>query len=138
MCGGPLVIGGAKNQLRCSVNREPGTSACANGRGVKCEAVETRVVEAVKGLLLQPEVIEEALREFGELQGEFEIVVRKERHMDELIVRVEAPEREHAGLAVRVRDALRAKIGLRPTIEFCPPGSLARTDLKSRRVRDER
>ncbi|MBV8150070.1 MAG: phenylacetate--CoA ligase family protein, partial [Candidatus Eremiobacteraeota bacterium] len=92
----------------------------------------------VRGENIYPSAIEEALREFGELQGEFEIVVRKERHMDELIVRVEAPEREHAGLAVRVRDALRAKIGLRPTIEFCPPGSLARTDLKSRRVRDER
>ena len=92
----------------------------------------------VRGENVYPSAIEDVLRTFPELGTEFEIVIRTDRHMDELIVRVEAPEREHAGLAVRVRDALRAKIGLRPTIEFCPPGSLARTDLKSRRVRDER
>lgn len=93
----------------------------------------------IRGENLYPSAIEETIREFfGELSGEFEIVVRKVRHMDELIVRVELGSDRSEELADRLASALRAKIGVRPTVEFCDPNSLTRTDLKSRRVRDER
>ena len=93
----------------------------------------------IRGENVYPSAIEEAIRAFvGELSGEFEIVVRKERHMDELIVRLEREGRTPDGYAERLSSAVRAKVGVRPTIEFCDPDSLARTDLKSRRVRDER
>jgi phenylacetate-CoA ligase len=93
----------------------------------------------IRGENVYPSAIEEAIRGFvGELSGEFEIVVRKERHMDELIVRLEHAGDASDGYSEKLAAAVRAKAGLRPTIEFCDPNSLARTDLKSRRVRDER
>lgn len=93
----------------------------------------------IRGENVYPSAIEEAIRGFvGELSGEFEIIVRKERHMDELIVRIEHPGDTSGGYGEKLAAAVRAKVGLRPTIEFCDPDSLARTDLKSRRVRDER
>ena len=93
----------------------------------------------IRGENVYPSAIEEAVRaSIGELSGEFEIVVRKERHMDELIVRIERPHDFSLALEESVASAMRAKIGVRPVIEFCEPSSLNRTDLKSRRVRDER
>jgi phenylacetate-CoA ligase len=93
----------------------------------------------IRGENVYPSAVEEAVREFfGELRGEFEIVVRKERQMDELIVRVECGEEASPEVALRLAGAIRAKIGVRPSVELCAPHSLTRTDLKSRRVRDER
>lgn len=48
----------------CSAQRERGPDARRNGRGARSALVEAPIVEAVKGLLLQPDVIEQALREF--------------------------------------------------------------------------
>lgn len=93
----------------------------------------------IRGENVYPSAIEEVIRgALGELGGEFEIVVRKIRHMDELFVRLERPAASVEFDIERLAMALRAKIGVRPTIELCEPNSLARTDLKSRRVRDER
>jgi site-specific DNA recombinase len=64
VCGGPLIIGGAEARLVCSVRRERGQAACTNGRGAKSMEIEARVTTAIKGLLLDPAVVEEALREF--------------------------------------------------------------------------
>ncbi|HEY1727684.1 MAG TPA: hypothetical protein VGG22_04865 [Candidatus Baltobacteraceae bacterium] len=93
----------------------------------------------IRGENVYPSAIEEAIRAFvGEFSGEFEIVVRKERHMDELIVRLEYAGNAPDEYAEKLSTAVRAKAGVRPAIELCEPDSLARTDLKSRRVRDER
>jgi phenylacetate-CoA ligase len=94
----------------------------------------------VRGENVYPSAIEDVLRGFTELGTEFEIVVSRAGHMDELLVRVEtAPSGGAvAGLPERVGAALRSKIGVRPKIELCAPQTLNRTDLKSRRVRDER
>ena len=69
-CGGPLIIGGAEGRLVCSVRRERGSAACRNGRSVRSAEVEARVAAAMRQLLLQPTVIEEALREYQALSGE--------------------------------------------------------------------
>jgi DNA invertase Pin-like site-specific DNA recombinase len=63
-CGGPLIIGGADARLVCSVRRERGQAACSNGRGAKSAQIEARVAAAVRGLLLDPAVVEEAVREY--------------------------------------------------------------------------
>ena len=91
----------------------------------------------IRGENVYPSAIEEALRAFPQLAGEFEIVVSRERHMDELAVRVEGPM-DDATLAERAAAGLKQKTGVRVAVDICPVGSLARTDLKSRRVRDER
>jgi DNA invertase Pin-like site-specific DNA recombinase len=64
VCRGPLVIGGTQARLICSVRRERGPAACTNGRGAKSASIEARVTAAVKGLLLDPVVVEEVIREF--------------------------------------------------------------------------
>ena len=64
VCSGPLIIGGAGGRLVCSVRRERGPSACTNGRGVKSAEIEGRVATALKDLLLEPAVVEEAVKEF--------------------------------------------------------------------------
>lgn len=43
--------------------------ACSNGRGVKSAHVEARVTDALRDLLLDPAVVEEAVREFLALFG---------------------------------------------------------------------
>ena len=93
----------------------------------------------IRGENIYPSAIESVLRDFEELGTEFEIVVTRERHMDEILVRGEV--REATGddeLRARVAAALRTKIGVRPAVELCAEGTLGRSDLKSRRVRDLR
>ncbi len=106
----------------------------------------------IRGENVYPSAIEEVLRSFPELAaGEFEIVVTRERRMDELTVRAEAATDEpvesadgerievaRPPLTERIAAELRRKFGLRVEIELYDPGTLNRTDLKSRRVRDER
>ncbi|MHB8148077.1 MAG: phenylacetate--CoA ligase family protein, partial [Vulcanimicrobiaceae bacterium] len=96
----------------------------------------------VRGENVYPSAIEEVLRGFSEFDGEFEIVVTRERQMEELRVRVESQLAPGAGeaaeLIARAGAGLKRKLGVRARIEICAMGSLARTDLKSRRVRDER
>jgi phenylacetate-CoA ligase len=94
----------------------------------------------VRGENVYPSAIEDVLREFAELGTEFEVVVTREGQLDELTVRVERGPggADVSGLENKVRAALRTKLGVRPVVELCAPNSLARTDLKSRRVRDER
>jgi phenylacetate-coenzyme A ligase PaaK-like adenylate-forming protein len=60
--------------------------------------------------------------------------------MDEIAVRVEWAGVSEPGVetTAQIVAALRTKIGVRPNLVLVPPNTLARTDLKSRRVRDER
>lgn len=64
VCGGALIIGGAEGRLVCSTRRERGASACSNGRSVKSALIETRTADAIRGFLLEPAVVEEAILEF--------------------------------------------------------------------------
>lgn len=93
----------------------------------------------IRGENVYPSAIEDVLHEFGELGTEFEIVVTRPQALDELTIRTElaAPTDEDA-LRGRIVARLKRQLGIRPAVEFAPNGSLARTDLKSRRVRDER
>jgi phenylacetate-CoA ligase len=94
----------------------------------------------IRGENVYPSAIEDVLRGFPELGLEFEIVVTREKQLDDLHVRVETASSGRAphDLAERVTASLRRVLGVRPAVELCKPDSLKRTDLKSRRVRDER
>lgn len=93
----------------------------------------------VRGENVYPSAIEDVLRGFGELGPEFEIVVTRPNALDELLVRAElvAPCDEDL-LRSNITARMKRQIGIRPQVAFTPPGTLQRTDLKSRRVRDER
>ena len=93
----------------------------------------------VRGENVYPSAIEDVLRTFSELGTEFEIVVTRPSSLDELTVVAElAAPCDESALRERVVAQMKRRLGIRPEVSFAPNGSLKRTDLKSRRVRDER
>jgi phenylacetate-CoA ligase len=93
----------------------------------------------VRGENIYPSAIEDVLRAFPELGTEFEIVVSRPKSLDELCVRTElAAPCDESAVRERVGAQLKRQLGIRAEIEFLQAGALARTDLKSRRVRDLR
>ena len=102
----------------------------------------------VRGENIYPGAIEDTLRTIEGFGGEFQVVVTRERAMDELVVRVEysaevARQGEVApGVLDRLREEvatrLRGVIGIRPVVRLEPPGALPRTEFKARRVIDNR
>jgi phenylacetate-CoA ligase len=93
----------------------------------------------VRGENIYPSAIEDVLHGFPELGTEFEIVVSRPKALDELTVRAElAGPCDESALRERVGARLKRQLGIRAEIAFVEAGALARTDLKSRRVRDLR
>jgi phenylacetate-CoA ligase len=93
----------------------------------------------IRGENVYPSAIEDVLRGFTELGTEFEIVVTRPAALDELTVVAElAGPVDEDGLRERVVGSLKRQLGIRPQVVFAGNGTLKRTDLKSRRVRDER
>jgi len=93
----------------------------------------------IRGENIYPSAIEDVLRTFPELGTEYEIVVSRPKALDELTVRAElASASDESALRERVVARLKRQLGIRADVDFAPAGTLTRTDLKSRRVRDER
>ncbi|MDB5092870.1 MAG: Phenylacetate--CoA ligase [Candidatus Eremiobacteraeota bacterium] len=93
----------------------------------------------VRGENIYPSAIEDVLHTFDELGTEFEIVITRPQALDELTVVAElAAPCDEDDLRARIVARMKRQIGIRPAIDFAPAGTLRRTDLKSRRVRDER
>ena len=93
----------------------------------------------VRGENIYPSAIEDVLHTFDELGTEFEIVITRPQSLDELTVVAElAAPCDEDDLRARIVARMKRQIGIRPAIDFAPTGSLRRSDLKSRRVRDER
>jgi phenylacetate-CoA ligase len=96
----------------------------------------------VRGENIYPSAIEDVLRAIDGFGGEFRVIVSRREAMDELLIQAEcAPS--HAGPAVEglrttMREQLRARIGVHPVVEVVPPGTLARSEFKARRVIDDR
>lgn len=93
----------------------------------------------IRGVAVFPSAIEDALRAFDELEGEFEIVVGRKEGLDSLTIRAEVkpdvPASEHAALRERITDRIRTAIEVRPDITLIAAGSLERPQFKARRVR---
>lgn len=91
----------------------------------------------IRGENVYPSAIEDVVRAFAEID-EFEIVVTRPQHLDEVTVRVETASTDRDALCERLGAQLKRATGVRAVVAPVDPGSLTRTDLKSRRVRDER
>jgi phenylacetate-CoA ligase len=89
----------------------------------------------VRGVQVYPAQIDTALSRLPWVASEYQVVLRRERGRELLLIRVEAasPERRE-----EVADKLRHALGVRPDVELVAPGTLPRTDRKTRRVIDER
>jgi phenylacetate-CoA ligase len=102
----------------------------------------------VRGENIYPSAIEDVLRATPGFGGEFRIVISRERAMDDLVVQTEydaavaGRAAADATVLTRLRDDLQARlrtvIGVRPSVRLEPPGTLARTEFKARRVIDNR
>ncbi|MBI3941060.1 MAG: AMP-binding protein [Acidobacteria bacterium] len=91
----------------------------------------------VRGVNVFPSGVENVLRGFPEIE-EFEIEVFKERHMDELVIRIElkaglSPDADP--LAALVQNKVRAQLGIRARVSIAEKGSLPRYELKARRIK---
>ncbi|MFC2021095.1 phenylacetate--CoA ligase family protein [Chloroflexota bacterium] len=98
-------------------------------------------IAKVKGILLAPGAIEEAVRAIPQLGDEYEVEVTKKGDIDNIALKVELlPEHEAETDAVRENLAreLRDKTTLRYDLEFCQYGSLPRYETKARRFKDLR
>jgi phenylacetate-coenzyme A ligase PaaK-like adenylate-forming protein len=102
----------------------------------------------IRGANIYPSAIEDTLRAIEGFGGEFQMVISRERAMDELVVRAEytADVARRAAAAPGIVSALRdrmtarlaAVLGIRPVVRCEPPGTLPRTEFKARRVIDNR
>ncbi len=102
----------------------------------------------VRGANIYPSAVEEVLRTIEGFGGEFQMVISRERAMDELVIRVEYTQdvARHAAVAPGTLEALRERIGarlrsvigIRPVVRLEPPGTLPQTEFKARRVVDNR
>jgi len=98
-------------------------------------------ITKVKGVLLAPSAIEEAVREIDGLGDEFEVVVDKVGDIDRITLKVELlPESEDQRQTIegRLKDQLRLKTNLGYDLEFHGYGTLPRYEVKAKRFRDLR
>ncbi|PYN41064.1 MAG: phenylacetate--CoA ligase, partial [Candidatus Rokuibacteriota bacterium] len=84
----------------------------------------------VRGVNVFPAAIEGVVRRFATIE-EFQIEVFRDGELDEIRVLVELDD---ASGVPRVREALRASLGIRLEVAAVPVRSLPRFDLKARRV----
>lgn len=91
----------------------------------------------LRGIKMFPVQIEDAVRRVDGVGDEFEVVLQtNDDGLDTMLVRV-----EHASgpsVAENVREEIRARCEVRVDIEVLAPGTLPKTEFKSRRIRDLR
>ena len=94
----------------------------------------------VRGVNVYPGALDNIIRAHPSID-EYEVHIRTDRAMDELVLAVEVVEAEAAETAEALATDIHNRLQLRPTVEVVENGSLPRYELKSRRFRgrtDER
>lgn len=98
----------------------------------------------VRGVLINPAIVFELLSADRAIR-EFQLLIRRENpgradSLDELVVRLEAPETERARLAAEVPPQVQRAVMVRPRVEFAAPGEIhdPLKSVKARRLLDER
>jgi len=99
----------------------------------------------IRGENVYPSAIDSVLTGIDGYGGEHQIVITRERAMDELLVRAEMNEQTQvagedaiSALGHRIERSLMTALGVRTRVEVLGPRSIPRTDFKSRRVIDDR
>ena len=98
-------------------------------------------ITKVKGVLLSPSAIEEAVRGVAGLGDEFEVVVDKVGDIDRITLKIEivkGREGDRKQIEARLKDELRLKTNLGYVLEFHDYGTLPRYDVKAKRFKDLR
>jgi phenylacetate-CoA ligase len=97
----------------------------------------------IRGVNLFPTQIEALVLEHGGLSGQYQLVVTREQHLDEVTVRCEVlPDNasaDRSAIAVSLQRRIKDLYGVSTTVDVGPPGSIERTLVgKARRVIDQR
>jgi len=118
---------------------------CPCGRTFKLiESISGRTdhLTKIRGVLFSPVSVEEVIREKFPQIAEFETVVTRPRTQDELLIKEEPSPtlspHELQDLQSRLSMELRLKTNLGFEVEFVPPQTLPRYELKSARFKDLR
>ena len=91
----------------------------------------------LRGVMFFPQQVEHVVSGVASSTGEFQIELdRRDSGEETLLVRLEASDAP--GLAGQVADLVRAEIGLNANVEIVRPGTLPRSERKTRRVFDNR
>ena len=95
----------------------------------------------VRGVQLTPQMVEEIMRGFSEVD-EFFSTVEERDGLDSLIIKFELRKDLEPStgedIVLQIKDQFKTEIGLTPEIEVAPRDSLPRFELKSRRFKDLR
>jgi phenylacetate-CoA ligase len=97
----------------------------------------------IRGVNLFPTQIEELVLQQGQLSGQYQLVVTREGHLDEVLVRCEV-QPAHAGvdraaIGAELRHRIKTLIGVSTSVDVGLPDSIERTLVgKARRVVDKR
>ena len=97
----------------------------------------------IRGVNLFPTQIEEIVLKHGALSGQYQLVVTREGHMDDVAVRCEVlpahAAADRAAIAQQLRERIKTLIGISTVVEVGLPDSIERTLVgKARRVVDQR
>ncbi len=94
----------------------------------------------LRGIKFFPSQIEQAVRAVDGVRDEFEIVLSTDGSgLDLMTVRVEHDShRNRSAVAGAVAEQIRARCEVRANVEVLAPDTLAKTEFKAKRVRDER
>jgi len=128
----------------CSLDHTP----CSCGRTTPRMSLVTGRTDdmlIVRGVNVFPSQIEQVLVSFPELEPHYQIVVDRERTLDELEVHVEVSPDYFADrvgelelLRARVSDEVQSVLGIGVQVYLAQPHSLARSEGKAQRVVDKR
>jgi phenylacetate-CoA ligase len=98
-------------------------------------------ITKVKGVLLAPSAIEDVVRSVTGISNEYEVIVDKRGDYDRILLKVELEEPEGSDreeVEKKLVTELRVRTNLGYEIEFHPPGTLPRYEVKAKRFKDLR
>ena len=94
----------------------------------------------IRGVNLFPTQVEELVLQERSLGGQYQLVIRRDGHLDDLVVRCElAPGAVDDGAGARLTERIKTLIGVTATVQVEPNNAIERTLVgKARRVVDQR
>ena len=121
---------------------------CACGRTlVRMEKVTGRTDDMliIRGVNVFPSQVESVLLEFGETAPYYQLIVERDNNLDILFVEVELSSALFsdtitglAGIENRIRGRLDSVLGISAVVRLVEPGSIPRSEGKSKRIIDKR
>jgi len=96
----------------------------------------------IRGVNVFPTQVEELVLQQGQLSGHYQLVVSREGHVDEMVVRCEilpaSAMSDRLAIARTLEERVKTMIGVRTRVEVLDPGGIERSQGKARRTIDHR